>query len=430
MHKQHLAPLKIPQINATPQKPITKDDTECHNKNPSAPLRKSHSKQDFRKPIVNTSKLPVGFFSVNKTGSPSFSNSPKTKPSNPIVPLKKFLCLEREQEMGGTPSCFRRKYQDVIVKARESFNQTNSNIEEFVGIRLLSKKENSRKKLVFNAISLKLFVLEEFKGVVPLEELERIRELSSQNPNLGRVFQIFSNNSTGTHSLLREFMPGGSLDDLLGFAISLNERSIDSIMTQLANVYDSFDDIPNDFGIYFDRKGVLKLQIGFSNSKTPEKKNSKDLILAKCLFGDLFEQSHISHVTSCCLIHQLCYENRYMNVISTRFSKGLIDSVCPKASKTPRTREFLNSEVDLKDLLRLSVNYSRKVDCSLSSEDRLNRISNKFAGIAKKNRDCQFIMERINESNRIVKEISQILGLTANRVASQLKEALSEHKTL
>ena len=147
MHKQHLAPLKIPQINATPQKPITKDDTECHNKNPSAPLRKSHSKQDFRKPIVNTSKLPVGFFSVNKTGSPSFSNSPKTKPSNPIVPLKKFLCLEREQEIGGTPSCFRRKYQDVIVKARESFNQTNSNIEEFVGIRLLSKKENTRKNL-------------------------------------------------------------------------------------------------------------------------------------------------------------------------------------------------------------------------------------------------------------------------------------------
>lgn len=428
MHK-HLAPLKIPHIQTTPQKPITKDDTECHNKNPSAPLRKSHSKQDFRKPIVNTSKLPVGFFSVNKTGSPSFSNSPKTKPSNPIVPLKKFLCLEKEQEMGGTPSCFRRKYQDVIVKARESFNQSNSNIEEFVGIRVLSKKENSRKKLVFNAISLKLFVLEELKGV-PLEELERIRDLSSQNPNLGRVFQIFSNNSTGTHSLLREFMPGGSLDDLLGFAVSLNERSIDSIMTQFVNVSDSLSEIPSDFGIYFDRKGVLKFQLGFNHSKAPEKRNPKDLILAKCLFGDLFYQTHMVHVTSCCLIHQLCYENHYMYEISTRFSKGLIDSVCPKASKTPRTREFLNSEVDLKDLLRLSVNYSRKADCSISSEDRLQRISNKFAGIAKKNRDCQFIMERINESNRVVKEISQVLGLTTNTVVSQLKEAFGEHKTL
>ena len=304
----------------TPNKPSlasSRDDSHCYSpiqKPKDPPLRKSQSKQEFRRPIINSSKLPQGFFSNKKPTSPAFSNSPKNKPQlepifnrNPIIPLKKFLDFSKQKEIefkGETSSHFKRKYQEFLLKNNETFKEIE--LRELIAIRNLEKKGKSSKKLVFHANSLKLYVLEQFPLKDPMdskEKIEEIKEISNKNPGFVRIFKVFYETSQGLCHVLREYMTGGSLSELLDFSGSVNFRSSQAIFLQLDQMLETFPKKIEDFELFFDKKGNLKLEPSFFKTNKP-KRQIKDIIYMKCLFGDLFDEDFLRKKQDfCCLFH-------------------------------------------------------------------------------------------------------------------------------
>lgn len=108
------------------------------------PLRKSYSKQEFRRPVINRSKLPKGFFSIQKSkeltlekgiglNSPMSANIDYRKQleplfqKNPMIPLKLFLMDEDEKlnEKALTPNEI-----GHIKKANEKSASNSNNISE------------------------------------------------------------------------------------------------------------------------------------------------------------------------------------------------------------------------------------------------------------------------------------------------------------
>ena len=193
---------------------LIQDDSRIDNSiNNQQILRKSQSKQEFRKPIVNSSKLPNGFFSNQKPkhnnylDSPNFSNSPSGYPKsakkliplsvqNPVLPLKKFLDFSKknQEDFSDNSSHFKKKYKD-FPKNFESENEGKGDIIDNGKNNIVIFNKNGGNSKFFKKYDEILSIKNEENIIKNKENLEIVKKNEENNEFFKKTNESSSKNT-------------------------------------------------------------------------------------------------------------------------------------------------------------------------------------------------------------------------------------------
>lgn len=428
-----LIPIKIPSNPLRPESFLTKvlQTPQISQK----PLRKSQSKQEFRRPMITSSKLPPAFQMFRKGKNildddhytQISQGSPLSAALSPSVPLFQPSCLKKlfEKSQEATkPSIKQSKFK--------AFEEKFPAFHELIEVKTLKRSVFSCKKMVFHAQSSRVFLLEE----IPLragikEDLQEIQRKTLTNPNFVQIYQVFFNCPEGFCSVLQEYMNGGCLEELLSFAVTLNEKTLSEMLASLKKIPFIQEENLDPSRIFFDKQGKIKVSLSFKEKlqKKKPKVSLENLILA-CIFGDFstfFPEKMKKKLNSqvCCAIHET--NNPLLLGIFDKFSTNFQRNLCKILSKNSledfETGNKRQKGAGLVELLRISSHWKDFAGDFHAKKTRFSKFLKGFTALVGCERDIlKELYEKIDENHAAIKEISEVFMVKPGDLLKNLRE--------
>lgn len=387
-------------------------------------IRKSQSKQEFRRPIVNNSKLPEAFRSNRKKKNPFeegllFLNSPvsahtpcqmlKNKHLEPlflknqISPMKPILVNEYKSLQ--KESLFKRQHTDNLFD--------NLAFNELISVRLVKKSPFSTKKLVFHTKTMRFFLLEE----VPIgknhgfskEFVEELQLRTKENAGYIQIYKIFWNFPEGNCSILKEYMTAGSLKDLLDFSLGLHEKALWQVLQSLLKHNLISENTYDPSKILFDKSGNAKYTIGLHPK---QKEFSLEKLFFHCIFGLEEEFLKENYKSNCCFVHRILEnpdEGDFKKKVLMRYSNHMRGILCNLIVKkiVPNKNRLVSLKgegVEVVDLLKIACHWKD----FLGKNRSFGRFLQGFAAsLGNDSDDLSDVSTKISENTEFIKEISE-----------------------
>lgn len=431
-----LIPIKIPSNSLHPEPLLAKvlQTPQISQK----PLRKSQSKQEFRKPMISSSKLPPAFLMFRKPKTvidddhshQISQGSPLSAALSPSVPLFQPSCLKKLFEKGKETA------KTSIKRSKfKAFEEKFPAFHELIEVKTLKRSVFSCKKLVFHPQSSRVFLLEEISlrsGIK--EDLQEMQRKTLQNANFVQIYQVFFNCPEGFCSVLQEYMNGGCLKELLSFAVTLNEKTLSEILASLQKIPFIQDESLDPSRIFFNKQGKIKVSIPFNEELQGIDKKRQGFSLEKliltCVFGDFaavfFEKKKKKNNSQvCCAIHET--NDPLLLGIFNKFSANFQRNLCNILSKNSlEDLETCNKQkkgAGLADLLRISSHWKHFAGDFQVKKTRFSKFLQSFAALVGCERDIlKETYEKIDENHEVIKEISEFFLVKPRDLLKSLRE--------